>query len=91
MTYPKGSKPTICNCPFTDWCEDGRQSLQELFRKENKNYKVEDCDFYKLIKERTSKIETVECEECGGTGFSKEGTGYDSVCDNCGGKGELPK
>jgi len=33
----------------------------------------------------------IECEECGGTGFSKHGTGYDSVCDNCSGKGEITK
>lgn len=36
------------------------------------------------------KIELIECEECGGSGFSKAGTGYDSVCDNCGGLGEHP-
>ncbi|EJS62006.1 hypothetical protein ICU_05174 [Bacillus cereus BAG2X1-1] len=32
----------------------------------------------------------VECEVCGGSGFSGQGTGYDSVCDNCGGIGEHP-
>lgn len=37
------------------------------------------------------KAETVDCEECGGSGFSKAGTGYDAVCDNCGGQGVLPK
>jgi DnaJ-class molecular chaperone len=35
--------------------------------------------------------ETIDCEECGGSGFSKAGTGYDAVCDNCGGQGRLPK
>lgn len=49
--YPKGSKPNICNCPYTDWCEDMRQWLQNEFRKKDSSYKVEDCDFYKLIKE----------------------------------------
>lgn len=36
------------------------------------------------------EIQTVDCEECGGSGFSGLGTGYDSVCDNCGGRGEHP-
>lgn len=37
------------------------------------------------------ELKTVDCEECGGSGFSKAGTGYDAVCDNCGGQGKLPK
>lgn len=37
------------------------------------------------------KLEIVDCKECEGSGFSKAGTGYDSVCDNCGGMGEHPK
>jgi hypothetical protein len=41
--------------------------------------------------EAVGEIEIVECEVCGGCGFSGRGTGYDSVCDNCGGKGEHPK
>jgi len=36
------------------------------------------------------KIITEECTVCGGSGFSGYGTGYDAVCDNCGGAGELP-
>lgn len=36
-------------------------------------------------------MEIVECKECGGSGFSGKGTGYDSVCDNCGGAGEHPE
>ncbi|WP_176374175.1 hypothetical protein [Bacillus mobilis] len=32
----------------------------------------------------------IECEVCGGSGFSGYGTGYDAVCDNCGGIGEYP-
>lgn len=36
------------------------------------------------------KKETVICQDCGGTGFNGWGTGYDSVCDTCGGKGEVP-
>jgi len=44
-----------------------------------------------LKEKRGMKItDTVDCEECGGSGFSKAGTGYDSVCDNCGGQGEHP-
>ena len=35
-------------------------------------------------------IETEECQECGGSGFSSPGTGYNSVCDTCGGQGQLP-
>lgn len=33
----------------------------------------------------------VYCEICGGSGFSKPGNGYDSVCDECGGRGVFPK
>ncbi|MFY0516519.1 hypothetical protein ACOMCU_01620 [Lysinibacillus sp. UGB7] len=36
-------------------------------------------------------VSTVECKTCGGSGFSGHGSGYDSVCDNCGGKGEHPR
>jgi ribosomal protein S27E len=31
-----------------------------------------------------------DCEECGGSGFSKPGTGYDAVCDSCSGLGHSP-
>jgi len=34
--------------------------------------------------------QTVECEVCVGSGFSGYGTGYDAICDNCGGIGEYP-
>lgn len=37
----------------------------------------------------SSDIKIVKCKDCDGSGFSGQGTGYDSVCDNCGGKGEL--
>lgn len=35
--------------------------------------------------------EVIDCNECGGSGFSGQGTGYDSVCDICAGAGEHPK
>jgi len=31
---------------------------------------------------------TEPCERCGGSGFSGYGTGYNAVCDECGGIGE---
>lgn len=31
----------------------------------------------------------VDCRECGGSGFSGYGTGYDAVCGNCGGQKQL--
>lgn len=37
------------------------------------------------------EVKIIECKECNGGGFSGTGTGYDSVCDNCGGKGEHPE
>jgi DnaJ-class molecular chaperone len=37
------------------------------------------------------ELEIIDCEECGGSGFGSQGTGYDSVCDNCGGQGRHPK
>lgn len=40
--------------------------------------------------EYKSYIKTEECDVCGGGGFSGYGTGYDAVCDNCGGQGKLP-
>jgi DnaJ-class molecular chaperone len=60
-----------------------------------KNHLAETIDNWKkVIEGRNSdkeNIEIIDCEECGGTGFSNAGTGYDSVCDNCGGLGRLPK
>jgi len=42
----------ICECPYTKWCHPMRQKIQDQFRKESKAYtKVEQCDFYKKIKE----------------------------------------
>ncbi|QIW88726.1 hypothetical protein P59_129 [Bacillus phage P59] len=32
----------------------------------------------------------IECVECHGSGFSGPGTGYDAVCDRCGGNGAHP-
>lgn len=32
---------------------------------------------------------TEPCPKCGGTGFSGYGTGYNAVCDECGGQGEV--
>jgi hypothetical protein len=40
----------VCNCPYKASCHLVRQFLQDKFRKEMKNYKIEDCDFYKLLK-----------------------------------------
>lgn len=34
-----------------------------------------------------SPVASVYCEKCGGGGFSGRGTGYDDVCDDCGGYG----
>jgi hypothetical protein len=34
--------------------------------------------------------EIVDCPECGGGGFSSPGTGYNNVCDTCGGQGKIP-
>ena len=31
----------------------------------------------------------IECPKCGGGGFSGYGTGYDDVCDECGGRGKV--
>lgn len=41
--------------------------------------------------QKPKEIETIECEVCGGSGFDKPGTGYDAVCDTCGGLGRHPK
>lgn len=32
---------------------------------------------------------TKTCPKCGGSGFSGYGTGYDAVCDDCAGIGEV--
>lgn len=36
-----------------------------------------------------SQYKTDICPECGGSRFSGYGTGYDAVCDSCGGLGEI--
>jgi hypothetical protein len=51
----KGMKPTICDCPFTEWCEDTRQWLREQFRKEGHEKTVADCDFFKMIKAKENE------------------------------------
>lgn len=48
-------------------------------------------DAWRKVIEGNNEFELIECEECGGTGFSKSGTGHDSVCDNYSGKGEITK
>ena len=35
------------------------------------------------------EYKTVTCPPCGGGRFSGYGSGYDSVCDTCGGQGEI--
>lgn len=45
-------KTKICNCPYIDWCHEVRQWLREEFRKEGSEKTVEDCDFFKMIKEK---------------------------------------
>lgn len=32
----------------------------------------------------------VDCPRCGGSGFSGFGSGYDAVCDECGGQRQMP-
>ena len=32
----------------------------------------------------------VDCPCCGGSGFSGRGSGYDDVCDECGGQRQMP-
>lgn len=57
---------------------------------------LDDCPFedkgncpLQIIKEENKRIPiTIPCERCGGFGFSGYGTGYDAVCDECGGIGE---
>lgn len=36
-------------------------------------------------------LDLVDCPRCGGGGFSGRGTGYDDVCDWCGGQGQMPR
>lgn len=38
----------------------------------------------------TENIKTEPCKTCGGGGFDGNGTGYNNVCDDCAGQGELP-
>lgn len=48
-------------------------------------------DAWRKVIEGNNEFELTKREECDGTGFSKSETGYDSICDNCSGKGEIPK
>ena len=51
-----------------------------------------------VCRERTERVRlqvkaeaaTEPCVKCGGGGFSGYGTGYDDVCDECGGRGCHP-
>lgn len=36
-------------------------------------------------------MKTVDCPRCGGGGFDSPGTGYNNVCSECGGHGEVPE
>ncbi|ADH03246.1 gp100 [Bacillus phage W.Ph.] len=36
-------------------------------------------------------VDVIDCTDCGGSGFSGRGTGYDAMCDNCAGHGVVPK
>lgn len=49
---------------------------------------VDICEDFGIDPEHIQPI--MQCEECGGSGFSEPGMGYDAVCGNCGGKGEHP-
>lgn len=54
----KGAKPTICDCPYTDWCEDTRQWLRQEFRRKGTEKTVQDCDFYEMI-EKKNDLNTI--------------------------------
>lgn len=45
--------------------------------------------FDEVEEEQTIEYETEECPTCGGSGFAGYGSGYDAVCDNCGGQREI--
>lgn len=46
-------KENKCDCPYTDWCHEVRQWLRGEFRRTGKEKTIEDCDFFKIIKERS--------------------------------------
>lgn len=67
-------------------------------------FTIEECIeiAYDEIKDRRGKLvdgvfikeedlDEEDCTVCGGSGFSKPGGGYDSVCDGCAGAGTSPK
>lgn len=91
VRYLKSEKDFVIDYPnkYDAW------EMHELMRsdvfKEFK-YSLEDrgYDFTTFKMSVKRKFEIIECKECGGSGFSKAGTGYDAVCDQCGGKGLLP-
>jgi len=47
--YSKTMDKGPCDCPYKGSCHIPRQRLQTEFR-EKYGYKLEDCDFYKLLK-----------------------------------------
>ncbi len=78
---------------FIKFCRKGHVSYSvpaEYLIKRIPNAKITDKNILTRIT-NALKYEIVDCEECGGGGFSKPGTGYDAVCDNCGGLGRYPK
>jgi ribosomal protein S27E len=86
------------------WNHDCRQTYPaDNYKAEDRDVKCEKCggtlispsgrvqlSFNPYVIQTLDPNKIVECEECCGSGFSGPGTGYDSVCDRCGGDGAHP-
>lgn len=79
--------------PYTNWV---RGEMYECIPKGDKLVLADErgCHFFFTgeARKRLTEVFTFleECPECGGSGFSKPGTGYDAVCDYCGGQKVVP-
>lgn len=49
----------ICDCPFYGWCHEPRQYVKETLRGQGHEETIEDCYYYKVIKENENKYKNV--------------------------------
>jgi len=92
VIYSKSERDFVISYPNkSDGWEMHYLIQSDIFKDFKRSLEERGYDFSTFKMSVKRKFEIIECKECGGTGFSGQGTGYDSVCDNCGGKGEYPK
>ena len=65
----------------TEWQKTAHDNAMQVLADRN-------AELMERIKQLTAAAEvgeSMECDQCGGTGFDTPGTGYGNVCSKCGG------